>query len=67
MNIKKLTFHEVVVPAHPGVINSANLDKPLHMLPVGAKSPWSVQFDRLPKLMVFSAIEPADGVSVNSK
>jgi muconate cycloisomerase len=61
MNIKKLTFHEVVVPAHPGVINSANLDKPLHMLPVGAKSPWSVQFDRLPKLIL--RLELSNGVT----
>ena len=45
-------FDEVVVPAHPGVINSEGLDKPLHMLPVGGKAAWSVQFDELPKLIL---------------
>jgi muconate cycloisomerase len=50
--ITQLTFTEVVVPAHPGVINSSELEKPLHMLPVGGKSAWSVQFDRLPKLIL---------------
>jgi muconate cycloisomerase len=45
-------FDEVVVPAHPGVINSEGLSKPLHMLPVDANSAWSVQFDDLPKLIL---------------
>ena len=35
-------FTSVAVPAHPGVINSDALAKPLHMLPVGGKSSWSV-------------------------
>jgi muconate cycloisomerase len=52
-------FDEVVVPALPGVINSKALSKPLHMLPVGAKSAWSVQFDDLPKLIL--RMELADG------
>jgi len=50
--IKHFDFIEVIVPAHDGVINSKGLDKPLHMLPVGAKKSWSVQFDQLPKLFV---------------
>ncbi|MTI16456.1 mandelate racemase [Rhodobacteraceae bacterium RKSG542] len=45
-------FAEVVVPTNPGVINSEGLDKPLHMLPVGGKAAWSVQFDELPKLIL---------------
>jgi muconate cycloisomerase len=45
-------FDEVVVPAHPGVINSEGLSKPLHMLPVDANAAWSVQFDDLPKLIL---------------
>jgi muconate cycloisomerase len=45
-------FTSVAVPAHPGVINSASLAKPLHMLPVGGKSSWSVQFDTLPKFIL---------------
>jgi muconate cycloisomerase len=52
MLVKRLTFNEVVVPARDGVINSASLNKPLHVLPVGAKSSWSVQFDKLPKLIL---------------
>jgi muconate cycloisomerase len=45
-------FDEVIVPAHPGAINSSTLAKPLHMLPVGSKAAWSVQFDALPKLIL---------------
>lgn len=50
--IQSFEFSELIVPAKPGVINSAGLDKPLHMLPVGAQSSWSVQFDQLPKLVL---------------
>lgn len=50
--VKKLVFNEVRVPAHPGVINSESLSKPLHMLPVGAKPSWSTQFDDMSKLIV---------------
>jgi len=57
--IVRLTFDEVVVPAHPGVINSTGLDRPLHMLPSGGKAGWSLQFDELPKLLV--RLELADG------
>jgi muconate cycloisomerase len=50
--IVRLDFEEVIVPTHPGVINSPSLNKPLHMLPVGGKQAWSVQFDELPKLIM---------------
>lgn len=51
-HITRFVFDEVVVPAHPRVINSAALDRPLHMLPVKGKAGWSTQFDELPKLLV---------------
>jgi muconate cycloisomerase len=57
--IKRLTFDEVRVPAHAGVVNSASLDKPLHMLPVGGKPAWSTQFDDLSKLVL--RLELANG------
>ena len=50
--IRGFEFIEVKVAARSGVINSASLDKPLHMLPVAAKASWSVQFDSLPKWLV---------------
>jgi muconate cycloisomerase len=50
--IKRFAFTEVIVPAKAGVINSDALAKPLHMLPVGGKASWSVQFDTLPKLIL---------------
>lgn len=49
--ITRFEFDEVIVPAKAGMINSASLAKPLHMLPVGGKASWSVQFDELPKLI----------------
>lgn len=52
MKIVNITAFEVIVPAHPGVINSEGLNKPLHKLPVGAKGGWSVQFDQVPKLII---------------
>ncbi|MCO5234657.1 MAG: mandelate racemase/muconate lactonizing enzyme family protein [Chitinophagaceae bacterium] len=52
MKISNITCYEVMVPARPGMINSASLNKPLHKLPVGSKAGWSVQFDRLPKLII---------------
>jgi len=52
MKIINITAFEVIVPAHPGVINSEGLNKPLHKLPVGAKGGWSVQFDQVPKLII---------------
>ncbi len=52
MKIEHITCYEVVVPAKPGTVASESINKPLHMLPVGARSGWSVQFDQLPKLIV---------------
>lgn len=58
--ITRLSFTEVIVPAHAGVINSSSLQKPLHMLPVAGKAAWSTQFDELPKLIL--RLELANGV-----
>jgi muconate cycloisomerase len=49
--IVDLNFTEVIVPTHPGVIDGG-MNKPLHMVPVAGKKPWSFQFDELPKLVV---------------
>ena len=59
MIIKHFTCFEVIVPAHQGVIESKSIHKPLHKLPVGAHSGWSVQFDQLPKLLL--KMELSDG------
>ena len=61
MKISRITCFEVLVPAHAGVIASASINKPLHKLPVGAQSGWSVQFDELPKLIL--KLELADGTT----
>lgn len=50
--IQRFEFDEVVVPTHPGAIDSDATRKPLHMLPVGGRKSWSVQFDELPKLIL---------------
>lgn len=60
LTIQRFTFDEVLVPAHPGVINSASLPKPIHMLPVGARPSWSTQFDELSKLVL--RLELSNGV-----
>src|SRR5687768_17613720 len=60
LTIQRLTFDEVLVPAHAGVINSASLPKPIHMLPVGAKPSWSTQFDELSKLVL--RLELSNGI-----
>ncbi len=61
MKISRITCYEVIVPAKPGVVASASINKPLHKLPVGAKAGWSIQFDELPKLVV--RLELADGLT----
>lgn len=61
MRIKHFTCYEVIVPAHDGVIESESIHKPLHKLPVGIKSGWSMQFDELPKLLV--KIELDNGIT----
>jgi muconate cycloisomerase len=50
--IESFHFDEVVVPCHPGSINSPGLDKPLHRQPVKGQLAWGVQFDTLPKLIL---------------
>ena len=57
MKITHITAFEVIVPAHPGVIESKEIHKPLHKLPVGAKAGWSVQFDQLPKVILKLELE----------
>lgn len=57
--IVELRFEEVIVPANPGSVNTPGHNKPLHMLPVGGKAAWSVQFDDLPKLIL--QLRLADG------
>lgn len=50
--IISLEFIEVVVPTHPGSINSKGLAKPLHMIPSKGSDAWSKQFDEFPKLLL---------------
>ncbi len=52
MKIKRITSYEVIVPAKPGTVSSESINKPLHMLPVGAKAGWNVQFDQLSKIVL---------------
>lgn len=52
MKISRITCYEVIVPAHKGAIDSFAVSKPLHKLPVGVKAAWSLQFDKLPKLII---------------
>lgn len=52
MKIERVTCYEVIVPAKKGTINSQTIYRPLHKLPGGAKSGWSMQFDELPKLII---------------
>ncbi len=60
MKIRKIDCYEVIVPAKPDRVASKSIHKPLHKLPVGAKSGWSVQFDELPKLII--RMELAGGI-----
>lgn len=60
MKIQRFTCYEVVVPAREGVIESKGVNKPLHKLPHGAQSGWSIQFDQLPKLLL--RMELSNGV-----
>ncbi len=52
MKIAQITCYEVIVPAKPGTVASESINKPLHMLPVGAKAGWNVQFDQLSKILL---------------
>lgn len=55
--IAKFVFHEVMVAAKPGTINSEGVDRPLHKLAVGGRPGWSLQFDELPKLLCEMTLE----------
>jgi len=57
MKINRITAYEVLVPTHPGAIESKGMNKPLHKLPVGGKEAWSVQFDKLAKILVKMELE----------
>ena len=52
VTIKAFETFEVIVPALPGKIESEGIDKPLHKLPSGASHSYTIQFDRLPKLIL---------------
>ena len=42
MKISKINLYEVIVPAKKGTIDSAEINKPLHKLSVGADEGWSI-------------------------
>jgi len=52
MKIVRIVCYEVIVPAREGSIDSKQVSKPLHKLPIGAKEGWSFQFDELPKMLI---------------
>ena len=60
MTITRIQIDEVVVRARPDSVNSAEMDKPLHMLPHEGRPSWSVQFDEIPKLII--RMETEDGL-----
>lgn len=59
MRIHRIVATEVVVPAHPGAIESAGFRRPLHKLPVRGAPGWTHQFDELPKVVL--RLELGDG------
>jgi muconate cycloisomerase len=61
MKIKQIHCFEVKVPALPEAVASKTINKPLHKLPIGAQSSWTVQFDELPKLLL--QIQLSNGVT----
>ncbi len=60
MKIERISCFEVIVSAHEGAVDSKDMQKPLHKLPVGAKPGWSVQFDQIAKLIL--KMELSNGV-----
>ncbi len=52
MKIDRVTLTPVVVPAKSGAIHSDGIQTALHMLVVGGKSGWSVEFDELTKWII---------------
>ncbi|TDE10354.1 mandelate racemase/muconate lactonizing enzyme family protein [Jiangella asiatica] len=57
--IERIRATEVVVPALPGAVDSPSLNRPLHNKPWRGASSWSVQFDRMPKVIL--ELELRDG------
>lgn len=57
LRIRSFHFYEVMVPARPGTINSAGMDKPLHKLPADGRPGWTVQFDEVVKLVCEMMLE----------
>jgi len=55
--ITRIHLDEVVVRAKPDSVNSPEFDHPLHMLPHGGKTAWSVQFDEISKFIIRLDIE----------
>jgi muconate cycloisomerase len=52
VRIAMITATEVVVPAHPGAIESTSISRPLHKLPIDGTKGWRIQFDELPKVIL---------------
>src|SRR5689334_23071608 len=57
MKIRRILIDEVVVPARADSVNSPELERPLHMLPHAGRPAWSIQFDKLAKLLIRIEIE----------
>lgn len=57
MRIEQIELVEVRVPARPGVVNSPQLDKPLHKLASGVDEAWSRQFDEFPKALIVATTD----------
>ena len=55
--IESILITEVVVPAHRGSVNGADVDQPLHKLPVAGEEAWQRQFDELPKAIIELRLE----------
>lgn len=52
MLIQRIVVTQVVVPARPDSVNSAEFDRPLHQLSYGGQRGFSIQFDRIPKAII---------------
>lgn len=57
MKITRILCYEVIVPARKGSIESEGANKPLHKLEMGVQKAWSVQFDKVPKMVVKLELE----------
>lgn len=52
MKISRIECYEVMVPAKKGAVESIGSNRPLHKLESGVQAAWTIQFDRIPKLIV---------------